>query len=303
MNDLGAGRNPPAGPGASAVIVSVEFLTCGSHSSPAGEEGNVIVYAAKSGTWSLSLGGTIVDSSRPEALNQPLLLQPGEFVVLFDRQPHQIQLLSASSSAGSESIDPEAVCLRGIVKIDPMQGRNLSTSSAWMRDSFNPSQKGGVAPPATLDQKTAPTQQSVLAQEFVMSIRKQILEIPAFESVLPMMRITPGIQQTLTAIDADPGLSWTLKRMAEVAGISRSSFAQKFKEQIGTTPRDHLLNVRMRRAEMLMKDGRQQLKMIARLIGYRSVSAFSTAYKRWAGKTPRQHRKLLNRESGSSGSS
>jgi len=117
------------------------------------------------------------------------------------------------------------------------------------------------------------------------------------------MRITPGIQQTLTAIDADPGLSWTLKRMAEVAGISRSSFAQKFKEQIGTTPRDHLLNVRMRRAEMLMKDGRQQLKMIARLIGYRSVSAFSTAYKRWAGKTPRQHRKLLNRESGSSGSS
>ena len=47
------------------------------------------------------------------------------------------------------------------------------------------------------------------------------------------------------AMHGDPAHRWTLQALAERAGMSRSSFAQKFKETVGASPMDYLARWRM----------------------------------------------------------
>lgn len=101
----------------------------------------------------------------------------------------------------------------------------------------------------------------------------------------------PAIAQTLLAMERDPGRAWTIEALAANVEISRSALSQKFKEQVGRTLSEHLLDVRMQLADGHLKDRRHQLKDVARMAGYQSVSAFSTAFKRWSGTSPGAHRK------------
>ena len=41
-----------------------------------------------------------------------------------------------------------------------------------------------------------------------------------------------------------------------------------------------------------LRDGNLPISQIAWLLGYREVSAFTNAFKRWTGSTPRQYRSL-----------
>jgi AraC-like DNA-binding protein len=43
----------------------------------------------------------------------------------------------------------------------------------------------------------------------------------------------PALGRALTRIHEDPGGAWTLERMAEEAGMSRSAFAETFRHVVG----------------------------------------------------------------------
>ncbi|WP_437228182.1 helix-turn-helix transcriptional regulator [Planctomicrobium sp. SH661] len=101
----------------------------------------------------------------------------------------------------------------------------------------------------------------------------------------------PEIVQTLSLMEREPGKFWTIEKLAEASGVSRSTLAQKFKDQVGRTPSDYLLDIRMQLADRHLKTRSHPLKEIARLTGYQSVSAFSTAFKRWCGHSPSARRK------------
>jgi AraC-like DNA-binding protein len=49
----------------------------------------------------------------------------------------------------------------------------------------------------------------------------------------------------ITCMHDDPGHPWTLQKLGERAGMSRSMFALKFKEKVGTTPMEYLTRWRM----------------------------------------------------------
>lgn len=48
----------------------------------------------------------------------------------------------------------------------------------------------------------------------------------------------PQIGAAISAMHADPAHRWTLQTLAERAGMSRSSFALKFKQTVGAAPMD-----------------------------------------------------------------
>ncbi|TIM51241.1 MAG: helix-turn-helix transcriptional regulator, partial [Mesorhizobium sp.] len=48
----------------------------------------------------------------------------------------------------------------------------------------------------------------------------------------------------INAMHDDPAHRWTLQELAERAGMSRSTFALKFKETVGTSPMEYLTNWR-----------------------------------------------------------
>jgi AraC-like DNA-binding protein len=91
------------------------------------------------------------------------------------------------------------------------------------------------------------------------------------------------------AIHADPARRWTLNALAAEAGMSRSSFALKFKQTVGTAPMDYLTRWRMLLAGDRLAHSGDSIAVIALSLGYESESAFSTAFKRVMGSAPRQY--------------
>ena len=73
-------------------------------------------------------------------------------------------------------------------------------------------------------------------------------------------------RQMSTAIGAmhdDPARRWTLQSLAELAGMSRSSFALKFKATVGQSPMDYLTRWRMLLAGDRLENGSDPVSVIA----------------------------------------
>ena len=87
----------------------------------------------------------------------------------------------------------------------------------------------------------------------------------------------------------DPAHRWTLQALAERAGMSRSTFALKFKQTVGESPMEYLTRWRMLLAGDKLANSSDSISVIALSLGYESESAFSTAFKRVMGCSPRQY--------------
>ena len=99
----------------------------------------------------------------------------------------------------------------------------------------------------------------------------------------------PQIGASIQAMHSTPARHWTLQDLAEEAGMSRSSFAQRFKETVGSSPMDYLAQWRMLVASDKLANTRSSIAEIAQSLGYESESAFGTAFKRVMGCSPRQY--------------
>lgn len=91
------------------------------------------------------------------------------------------------------------------------------------------------------------------------------------------------------AMHDDPAHGWTLQELAERVGMSRSTFALRFKEMVGTSPMEYLTRWRMLLAADKLTNSSDSISAIALSLGYESESAFSTAFKRVMGFSPRQY--------------
>jgi len=99
----------------------------------------------------------------------------------------------------------------------------------------------------------------------------------------------PQIANALRALHADVSADWTVAGLAEVAGASRSAFAERFTRVVGQAPMTYLLNWRMALARDALRSGSGRLSEIAFACGYASVSAFSTAFSRTVGCPPARY--------------
>jgi AraC-like DNA-binding protein len=87
----------------------------------------------------------------------------------------------------------------------------------------------------------------------------------------------------------NPGHPWTLQKLAERVGMSRSVFALKFKERVGATPMEYLTRWRMLLAGDRLQTADDSISAIASSLGYESESAFGKAFKRVVGCSPKQY--------------
>jgi AraC-like DNA-binding protein len=93
----------------------------------------------------------------------------------------------------------------------------------------------------------------------------------------------------MNAMHDDPAHRWTLQELAGRAGMSRSIFAQKFKQTVGESAMEYLTKWRMLLAADKLTNSSDPVSTIALALGYESESAFSTAFKRVMGCSPRQY--------------
>lgn len=121
-----------------------------------------------------------------------------------------------------------------------------------------------------------------------IQLLRWLLDHPAEAGIQPGL-ITglsdPRLARALVALHDAPGDPWTLEGMAQVAGMSRTSFANAFREVMGQTPVDYLTGWRIALAQSRLREGRP-IKLLAEELGYANPSALSRAFAARTGMYP-----------------
>jgi AraC-like DNA-binding protein len=104
-----------------------------------------------------------------------------------------------------------------------------------------------------------------------------------------------AIGAALRAMHADVARRWTLTDLAAVSHLSRSAFASTFKDQVGVPPLEYLIQWRMSLARDALRTGARSISELAATTGYESESAFSTAFRRVVGASPKHFRDAARR--------
>ena len=95
--------------------------------------------------------------------------------------------------------------------------------------------------------------------------------------------------RALQAMHDDPVHPWRLAELAQRAGMSRSSFAARFKQAVGVSALGYLVRWRMHLACRALQRPGQSVARVAASFGYSSESAFGNAFKRVFGQAPRRY--------------
>lgn len=100
----------------------------------------------------------------------------------------------------------------------------------------------------------------------------------------------PRLRGALVALHDDAQHEWSLEELAAKAGMSRTVFANTFRDVVGCTPGVYLQRWRIGLVQKALREGRA-LKHIAADVGYGGEAALSRAFRAHTGLSPREWRK------------
>ncbi|GAB3461277.1 AraC family transcriptional regulator [Streptomonospora sediminis] len=133
----------------------------------------------------------------------------------------------------------------------------------------------------------------------------QLLLLEVLRAYVDQAELPPGWLRVLTderfrpalrLMHAEPGKTWGLAELARASSMSRTSFAEGFRDTAGVPPLTYLNHWRMMLAQKALRDGNVRIGALAAELGYGSESAFSTAFKRQVGESPLRYRHRIREE-------
>lgn len=78
--------------------------------------------------------------------------------------------------------------------------------------------------------------------------------------------------------------------VAERIGISYSLFRRIFKENVGTSPAQYQMDIRLKRAQEILTTTNYSIAKIAEILGFTDTAQFSTFFRKRQNMTPREYR-------------
>jgi AraC-like DNA-binding protein len=135
----------------------------------------------------------------------------------------------------------------------------------------------------------------LLLQCMIHLLRKRLL---AHDPALNWMAalIDEGLWNALRVMLDRPGHPHSVESLASIAGMSRSSFTERFSAAYGGGPMKLLRDLRMNLASSLLEQSELPVERIAELVGFRSRSAFTRTFESVTGKSPRAFRSDLRKK-------
>jgi len=128
------------------------------------------------------------------------------------------------------------------------------------------------------------TRNSSLTFELLQSLR-----IRSNHSELP--KLLAALRDEL---ELYPGSDWPQTKMAVRCNCSCAHLGRLFRRYLDTSPRQYLLELRMRQAKRLLADEKLSIKEISMQVGYDSALNFSTGFRKRFGTSPREYRRELS---------
>jgi AraC-like DNA-binding protein len=121
---------------------------------------------------------------------------------------------------------------------------------------------------------------------FLQAIREYIDSLPAESTGWLAALRDRQIGTALGLMHGRPAEPWTLDSLAREIGLSRSAFADRFAQIMGSSVMHYLSNWRLQLAANLLEQKRLSIAQAAAQVGYESEAAFNRAFKKMAGVPP-----------------
>ncbi|MGB3176794.1 MAG: AraC family transcriptional regulator [Albidovulum sp.] len=99
------------------------------------------------------------------------------------------------------------------------------------------------------------------------------------------------IGRALELIHLSPDKSWTVESLATEVAMSRSRFAERFRDLMGTGPMSYLSDWRLQKSLAMLERSQSNIQEIAGLAGYASPAAFTRAFAGKFGIAPSEYRR------------
>lgn len=112
----------------------------------------------------------------------------------------------------------------------------------------------------------------------------------ASQSSSAQFKLTPDIGRALNHIDENLTETLSLDDLAKIALLSASQFKQKFKKQLGITPR-HYINLQKINLAKIMLEEQNSVIETASALGFETTSYFSMVFRKFCSCTPSAYRK------------
>jgi AraC-like DNA-binding protein len=282
-----------------------------------------------SGSWALRFPdyrhmkfGGIIEGSRwlwIEGVTEPLRLDAGDFYLLSQGGPYcfasDVEAKPVDGVAFMEQhLEPD-----GVVRFSGGEGRTVGTGG---RFTFNDEMSGLLLtslPPlihirgslrharalrSVLDLITFETEAARLGGAAIGAGLCSIVLVNILRAYLAGDERPRGwlgalsdqhIGAALRLMHGNFAQRWKVSDLASEVGMSRTSFAERFRSLVGMAPLEYLTRWRMTIARDALRREDANLATIAEAIGYESDTAFSLAFKRRFGSSPGRYRTRMQR--------
>ncbi len=127
--------------------------------------------------------------------------------------------------------------------------------------------------------------QDSLVEYFLVLLLRELIDRDAVEIGILAGLADKHLVKALVAVQENPGNDWTLMTMASTAGMSRSRFAEHFKQTVGMTPHQYVTNWRVAIVQKRLSRG-ENFNLFAQELGYSHPSALVRAFQQQTGLTP-----------------
>ena len=101
----------------------------------------------------------------------------------------------------------------------------------------------------------------------------------------------PRIKYALEVLEKDYGNELRLQGISSEVNLSQSRFEHLFSQELGQPYKKYLKNLRLQKAQELLRDWRLRISEIAYRVGYANPSNFSRDFKKVYQYAPLEYRK------------
>lgn len=124
--------------------------------------------------------------------------------------------------------------------------------------------------------------------EFIASYLQLFLYLLIHSANNEKFALSPDIGRTLNYILDNITEELPLEELAALANLSCSQYKQKFKKQLGISPRHFINQQKIEHSKLLLLEG-MSVTDIAMLLGFTTSSYFSTVFKKYTLYTPTEY--------------
>jgi AraC-like DNA-binding protein len=143
---------------------------------------------------------------------------------------------------------------------------------------------------------TAPSPTRIPELLLLEILRLHLASAPAAERGWITALRDQALAPALAKLHTEPERRWTVAELASEVAVSRSLLDQRFRDVLGLSPIRYLTGWRMHVAADLLSSTELGVGQVAHRVGYDSEEAFSRAFKRHLGASPKTWRDARRRE-------